>query len=121
MLTWIPDVGVLARIQLLRVISCWYLSCGDQQRALRNFEATTFVFRNQLLIYQPVGWKPAGNGAKLEPQSSSKSRKEQHKLSCRQNVRPRAEVAPESQLKNENKEAGEEKERALQELTKQPA
>ncbi|KZV41879.1 hypothetical protein F511_22795 [Dorcoceras hygrometricum] len=42
MLTWIPDVGVLARIQLLRVISCWYVSCDDQQRALRDFEAMTF-------------------------------------------------------------------------------
>ncbi|KZV40560.1 hypothetical protein F511_35329 [Dorcoceras hygrometricum] len=35
-------------------------------------------------IYQPAGWRPAGNGANLEPRSSSKSRKEQHKFSCRQ-------------------------------------
>ncbi|KZV23046.1 hypothetical protein F511_25060 [Dorcoceras hygrometricum] len=42
MLTWISVVGVLARIQLLRVISCWYVSCDDQQRALRDFEAMTF-------------------------------------------------------------------------------
>ncbi|KZV36691.1 hypothetical protein F511_14794 [Dorcoceras hygrometricum] len=42
MLMWISVVGVLARIQLLRVISCWYVSCGDQQRALRNFEVTMF-------------------------------------------------------------------------------
>ncbi|KZV45098.1 hypothetical protein F511_22338 [Dorcoceras hygrometricum] len=34
-------------------------------------------------IYQPAGWRPAGNGAKLEPRSSSKSRKEQNELSCR--------------------------------------
>ncbi|KZV22903.1 putative rhamnogalacturonate lyase B [Dorcoceras hygrometricum] len=26
-------------------------------------------------IYQPAGWKPAGNGAKLEPRSSSRARK----------------------------------------------
>ncbi|KZV17659.1 hypothetical protein F511_25394 [Dorcoceras hygrometricum] len=42
MLTWISVVGVLARIQLLRVISCWYVSYDDQQRALRDSEATTF-------------------------------------------------------------------------------
>ncbi|KZV21450.1 branched-chain-amino-acid aminotransferase 6-like [Dorcoceras hygrometricum] len=35
-------------------------------------------------IYQPAGWRPAGNGAKMEPRSSSKSRKEQNELSCRQ-------------------------------------
>ncbi|KZV38808.1 hypothetical protein F511_26772 [Dorcoceras hygrometricum] len=32
----------VSRDQLLRVISCWYFSCDDQQRALRDFEATTF-------------------------------------------------------------------------------
>ncbi|KZV42826.1 diacylglycerol kinase 1 [Dorcoceras hygrometricum] len=42
MLMWISVVEVLAHIQLLRVISCWYVSCDDQQRALRDFEATTF-------------------------------------------------------------------------------
>ncbi|KZV23693.1 hypothetical protein F511_31296 [Dorcoceras hygrometricum] len=42
MLTWISVVGVLARIQLLRVISCWYVSCDDQQRALRDSKATKF-------------------------------------------------------------------------------
>ncbi|KZV28707.1 hypothetical protein F511_12575 [Dorcoceras hygrometricum] len=41
-MTWILVVGVLAHIQLLRVISCWYVSCDDQQRALRDSEATTF-------------------------------------------------------------------------------
>ncbi|KZV20752.1 hypothetical protein F511_04110 [Dorcoceras hygrometricum] len=34
--------------------------------------------------WRPAGWRPAGNGAKLEPRSSSKSRKEQNELSCRQ-------------------------------------
>ncbi|KZV17606.1 cysteine-rich receptor-like protein kinase 10 [Dorcoceras hygrometricum] len=149
-------------------------------------------------IYQPAGWRPAENGAKPELQSSSKSRKEQHKLSYRQkeaqmqkllqkisskiktkklaqankelemtkgsriadeqrsNISTSwlatswewskaraskqlkeqertaqaqmqtkrgadAEVAPEDQLEDQNKEAGEEKERALQELMKQPA
>ncbi|KZV43019.1 cyclic nucleotide-gated ion channel 1-like [Dorcoceras hygrometricum] len=42
MLMWISVVGVLARSQLLRVISCWYVSCDDQQRALRDSEATMF-------------------------------------------------------------------------------
>ncbi|KZV53973.1 hypothetical protein F511_42238 [Dorcoceras hygrometricum] len=42
MLMWISVVGVLARIQLLRVISCWYVSWDDQQRALRDFEETMF-------------------------------------------------------------------------------
>ncbi|KZV39509.1 hypothetical protein F511_37218 [Dorcoceras hygrometricum] len=42
MLMWISVVGVLARIQLLRVISRWYVSCDDQQRALWDLEATTF-------------------------------------------------------------------------------
>ncbi|KZV37013.1 histone-lysine N-methyltransferase ASHH1-like [Dorcoceras hygrometricum] len=32
----------VARDQLLRVISCFYFSCDDQQRALRDSEATTF-------------------------------------------------------------------------------
>ncbi|KZV17140.1 TMV resistance protein N-like [Dorcoceras hygrometricum] len=32
----------VARDQLLRVISCWYFSCDDQQRALRDSEATAF-------------------------------------------------------------------------------
>ncbi|KZV25122.1 DNA/RNA polymerase superfamily protein [Dorcoceras hygrometricum] len=32
----------VARDQLLRVISCRYFSCDDHQRALRDFEATTF-------------------------------------------------------------------------------
>ncbi|KZV39525.1 hypothetical protein F511_35742 [Dorcoceras hygrometricum] len=32
----------VARDQILRVISCWYVSCDDQQRALRDSEATTF-------------------------------------------------------------------------------
>ncbi|KZV52870.1 cyclic nucleotide-gated ion channel 1-like [Dorcoceras hygrometricum] len=42
MLTWISVVGVLAREQLLREISCWHFSCDDQQRALRDSEAATF-------------------------------------------------------------------------------
>ncbi|KZV19143.1 cyclic nucleotide-gated ion channel 1-like [Dorcoceras hygrometricum] len=32
----------IVRDQLLRVISCWYFSCDDQQRALRDSEATMF-------------------------------------------------------------------------------
>ncbi|KZV36907.1 hypothetical protein F511_08719 [Dorcoceras hygrometricum] len=32
MLTWIPDVGVLARIQLLRVISCWYKALEELEK-----------------------------------------------------------------------------------------
>ncbi|KZV58019.1 hypothetical protein F511_39287 [Dorcoceras hygrometricum] len=32
----------VARDRLLRVISCWYFSCDDQQRALRDSEVTTF-------------------------------------------------------------------------------
>ncbi|KZV16688.1 hypothetical protein F511_20609 [Dorcoceras hygrometricum] len=34
MLTWTSDVGVLARIQLFRVISCWYVSCDDHGVAI---------------------------------------------------------------------------------------
>ncbi|KZV45063.1 hypothetical protein F511_12661 [Dorcoceras hygrometricum] len=38
----ISSYPAVARDQLLRVISCWYFSCEDQQRALRDSEATTF-------------------------------------------------------------------------------
>ncbi|KZV52533.1 cytidine deaminase 1-like [Dorcoceras hygrometricum] len=54
MLTWIPDVGVLALIQLLRVISCWYVSCVDQQRELRNFEATKFCVQEPAVGFASV-------------------------------------------------------------------
>ncbi|KZV30256.1 DEAD-box ATP-dependent RNA helicase 16 [Dorcoceras hygrometricum] len=39
---YISAYPAVARDQVLRVISCWYVSCDDQQRALRDFEATTF-------------------------------------------------------------------------------
>ncbi|KZV39131.1 hypothetical protein F511_28942 [Dorcoceras hygrometricum] len=54
MQTWIPDVGVLARIQLLRVISCWYVSCDDHQIALRDFEATMFCVQEPAVGFVSV-------------------------------------------------------------------
>ncbi|KZV27161.1 hypothetical protein F511_21668 [Dorcoceras hygrometricum] len=60
MLTWISDVGVLARIQLLRetscckVINCWYVSCDDQQRALRDSEATMFCVHEPAIGFVSV-------------------------------------------------------------------
>ncbi|KZV17137.1 hypothetical protein F511_25740 [Dorcoceras hygrometricum] len=54
MLTWILVVGVLACIQLLRVISCWYFSCDDQQRDLRNSEATTFCEQEPVVGFVSV-------------------------------------------------------------------
>ncbi|KZV31196.1 cyclic nucleotide-gated ion channel 1-like [Dorcoceras hygrometricum] len=38
----ISERPAVARDQLLREISCWNFSCDDQQRALRDSEATTF-------------------------------------------------------------------------------
>ncbi|KZV31160.1 hypothetical protein F511_20958 [Dorcoceras hygrometricum] len=76
MLTWISDVGVLARIQLLRVISCWHVSCGDQQRALRNFEATAFCVQEPAVGFpgystvrgfDPAGGTPGGSRTLQNP------------------------------------------------------
>ncbi|KZV27065.1 senescence-associated carboxylesterase 101 [Dorcoceras hygrometricum] len=60
-------------------------------------------------------WSKAGASKQLEEQE----RKAQAQLQTKSGAD--AEVAPEDQLEDENKEAGDEKERALQELMKQPA
>ncbi|KZV38432.1 putative (S)-N-methylcoclaurine 3'-hydroxylase isozyme 2-like [Dorcoceras hygrometricum] len=44
----------VARDQLLRVISCWYASCDDQQRALRASEATTFCEQESAVGFASV-------------------------------------------------------------------
>ncbi|KZV54108.1 hypothetical protein F511_28867 [Dorcoceras hygrometricum] len=76
MLTWISIVGVLARIQLLRVISCCYVSCGDQERALRDLEATTFC------VQEPaVGFAPGSDQIHKESGTSKSALEEPTNLS----------------------------------------
>ncbi|KZV55074.1 hypothetical protein F511_31670 [Dorcoceras hygrometricum] len=60
-------------------------------------------------------WSKAGSSKQLEEQERTAQAKLQTKRGAY------AEVAPEDQLEDKNKEAGEEKERALKELMKQPA
>ncbi|KZV45125.1 hypothetical protein F511_24167 [Dorcoceras hygrometricum] len=60
-------------------------------------------------------WSKAGASKQLEEQE----RTEQAQLQTKRGAD--AEVAPDDQFEDKNKEAGEEKERALQELMKQPA
>ncbi|KZV27063.1 hypothetical protein F511_23959 [Dorcoceras hygrometricum] len=59
-------------------------------------------------------WGKAGASKQLEEQERTAQAQLQTKSGAD------AEVSPEDQLEDENKEAGEEKERALQELMKQP-
>ncbi|KZV53010.1 fanconi-associated nuclease 1 [Dorcoceras hygrometricum] len=60
-------------------------------------------------------WSKAGASKQLEEQERTERAQLKTKIGAD------GEVAPEDQLEDENKEAGEEKERAQQELMKQPA
>ncbi|KZV42983.1 hypothetical protein F511_42326 [Dorcoceras hygrometricum] len=54
-----------------------YGSSPDQVQSTSAVFKLRFIDKSsdQVQIYQPAGWKSAGNGAKLEPRSSSRAGK----------------------------------------------